>query len=290
MWILLRSWCDGRTALPLSYGSTECSGQDSNLRPVDEESITATSPARSRKVRRGHGNALGCGFEPRGAVYGSVHLPDNRAAPARDDKANPPGFEPGPARLELAVLPLHHGLERRGRPGSNGPLRVGSPMLFRLSYIRMKHARLESNQRPLPPQSSALSTEQERSKKSPRQELNPHLGRTKGACLPLTLRRRVGSGDGGTRTHIGLVASEVLFQLSDVPGIKCGRVESNHHSARRRGYSPLSSPGAQRPHEGATDRIRTGTARITTSDAAVTPRPPRWNERGRPDSNRRPIT
>src|SRR5262249_44798797 len=32
---LLRSWCDGRTALPLSYRSTECSGQDSNLRPVD---------------------------------------------------------------------------------------------------------------------------------------------------------------------------------------------------------------------------------------------------------------
>jgi hypothetical protein len=32
-------------------------------------------------------------------------------------------------------------------------------------------------------------------------------------------------------------------------------------------------------------RIRTGTSRITTSDAAVTPRPPR--ERGRPDSNRR---
>jgi hypothetical protein len=50
------------------------------------------------------------------------------------------------------------------------------------------------------------------------------------------------NGDGGTRTHIGLVASEVLFQLSDVPAMKCGRVESNHHSARRRGYSPLSSP------------------------------------------------
>ena len=30
---------------------------------------------------------------------------DNRAAPARDE-AGPPGFEPGPARLELAVLPV----------------------------------------------------------------------------------------------------------------------------------------------------------------------------------------
>jgi hypothetical protein len=39
----------------------------------------------------------------------------------------------------------------------------------------------------------------------------------------------------------------------------------------------------------ATDRIRTGTARITTSDAAVTPRPPRVSQRGRPDSNRRGL-
>jgi hypothetical protein len=29
---------------------------------------------------------------------------------------------------------------------------------------------------------------------------------------------------------------------------ECGRVESNHHSLRRRGYSAESSPRAQRPH------------------------------------------
>ena len=30
---------------------------------------------------------------------------------------------------------------------------------------------------------------------------------------------------------------------SSFPGrLRCGRVESNHHSTRRRGYSPLSSP------------------------------------------------
>ena len=56
------------------------------------------------------------------------------------------------------MLPLHH-KPVSGRPGSNGPLRVGGPVLCRLSYIRMKHARLESNQRHLPSQSSALSTE-----------------------------------------------------------------------------------------------------------------------------------
>src|SRR5438552_11271271 len=57
---------------------------------------------------------------------------------------------------------------------------------------------------------------------------------------------------------------------------ECGRVESNHHSARRRVYRPLSSPSAQRPREGVADRGRTGAARITTADAAVTPRPP-WS-------------
>src|SRR2546423_15621223 len=35
--------------------------------------------------------------------------------------------------------PLHHRpVQASGRPGSNGPPRVGSPVLFRLSYVRMK--------------------------------------------------------------------------------------------------------------------------------------------------------
>jgi hypothetical protein len=60
----------------------------------------------------------------------------------------------------LAVL--HHGPSESGRPGLNGPRGGGSPVLFRLSYVReMKneYARLESNQRPLPSRGSALSTE-----------------------------------------------------------------------------------------------------------------------------------
>jgi hypothetical protein len=61
-------------------------------------------------------------------------------------------------------------------------------VLFLLSYVRKWYARLDSNQRPLPSQDSALSAEL-RACKSLRQESNPHLGRTKGACLPLTLRR-----------------------------------------------------------------------------------------------------
>ena len=51
-------------------------------------------------------------------------------------------------------------------------------------------------------------------------------------------------------------------------------MESNHHSTRRQGYSLLSSPVLSVRRE-ATDRIRTDTARLTTSNAAVTPQPPR---------------
>src|SRR5437016_2329348 len=41
------------------------------------------------------------------------------------------------------MLPLHHRfVERSGRPGSNGPLRAGNPVLFRLSYIRKKESAL----------------------------------------------------------------------------------------------------------------------------------------------------
>jgi hypothetical protein len=57
----------------LSYRSNERSGQDSNLRPVDWESITARRrPAAERKSRSW--NVVGCGIEPRRA--------DRSAAPS----------------------------------------------------------------------------------------------------------------------------------------------------------------------------------------------------------------
>ena len=77
-------------------------------------------------------------------------------------------------------------------------------------------------------------------RRSPRQESNPHLGRTKGACLPLTLRRhrwrRWDSNPHRPRCKRGARPVERR------PRGRCGRVESNHHSARPLGYSQLSSP------------------------------------------------
>src|SRR5436190_18926834 len=113
-------------------------------------------------------------------------------------KANPPGLEPGPARLELAVLPLHHRFAQSGRPESNGPPRSGAPVLYRLSYIREVSTPGWNRTSARCPRKAALCP-LSYERKSPRQESNPHLGRTKGACLPLTLRRQ--SGDGGSRTH-----------------------------------------------------------------------------------------
>src|SRR5262245_21181174 len=100
---------------------------------------------------------LRAGLEPATWRYGVDNGDAFRPTAPIFMKASPPGFEPGPARLELAVLRFTPRAHARGRPGSNGPLRSGAPVLFRLSYIRIEHARLDSNQRPLPSQSSALS-------------------------------------------------------------------------------------------------------------------------------------
>jgi hypothetical protein len=90
----------------LSYRSMRCSGRDSNPRPVDEDSITGTVPARSRTYVA----VMKCGrLRSRTAAAPKCTLsPDNRAAPARDDRvgAGLPGLEPGPTRLELVVLPF----------------------------------------------------------------------------------------------------------------------------------------------------------------------------------------
>ena len=78
-------------------------------------------------------------------------------------------------------------------------------------------------------------------------------------------------------------------RLSYVPGKnRCGRLESNQHSRRRRGYSPLSSPMLS---------VREGEGRPTGFEPLPRGSRPRMlplhhghhAKRGRPDSNRRPL-
>ena len=133
----------------------------------------------------------GRGVEPQQRTIVQPLSPDNRAASARDDLgAGPPGLEPGPARLELVVLPFtpRASAERttriervspEWRPGalpSDLRPRSGTPGWSRTSGLCRRRTAL-----------SPLSYGRLRSL---RQESNPHLGRTKGACLPLTLRRQ----------------------------------------------------------------------------------------------------
>ena len=94
--------------------------------------------------------------------------------------------------------------------------------------------------------------------KSLRQESNPHLGRTKGACLPLTLRRRAGGGpagwagpafgDGGIRTR--------TFRCKR----GAGKGRPTGFEPAPRGSRPRMLPLHHGHHVvgGADDRIRTG--------------------------------
>src|SRR5829696_7808306 len=100
-----------------------------------------------------------CGLEPHGP---KAALPtDNRAAfgpRRRTVEAGLPGLEPGPTRLELVVLPLHHRPVRADGPARTASSEWRSGALP--SELRPRAcARLDSNQRPLPSQSSALSAE-----------------------------------------------------------------------------------------------------------------------------------
>jgi hypothetical protein len=74
-----------------------------------------------------------------------------------------------------------------------------------------------------------------------------------------------------------LVASEALCLQSFIPKgerVRTGGVEPPQPEAT--GLQPAELTSAQRPRErGAADRARTDTARITTSNAAFTPQPPR---------------
>src|SRR5919204_1803589 len=76
-----------------------------------------------------------------------------------------------------------------------------------------------------------------------------------------------------------LVASEALSQRAASPNVRTGGgVEPPQSVTTRLQRAELAD--AQRPQGRAIDRIRTGTARITTSGAAVTPRSPRAGTTG----------
>jgi hypothetical protein len=96
--------------------------------------------------------------------------------------------------------------------------------------------------------------------RSLRQESNPHLGRTKGACLPLTLRRlEVARWRRRESNPLLLGASEALCHQSFIPEVRTGGVEPPQREAA--GLQPVELAGAQRPRERAVRGDRPGSNR-----------------------------
>ena len=162
------------------------------------------------------------------------------------------------------------GLES-GRPGSNGPLRGGAPMLFPLSYVRDTPGWSRTSD--LCRIRAVLSTELRASSlEKPPAGIEPAPRPYKGRVLPLTLRRQE------VETAGVEPAPSRCKRVAPPPELRPQGADGWSRTTTARGTAFTARRAhriAQRPlEERATDRIRTGTARITTSDAAVTPQPP----------------
>lgn len=119
--------------------------------------------------------------------------------------------------------------------------------------------------------------------RSLRQESNPHLGLTTGACLPLNTTE---ANEWRRRESNPLLfgASEALSRTSFIPGLmRTGGVEPPQ--PRRRRYRPVSSPVLSIRVRGWPAGLEPAPRGSRPRMLPTTPRP----QRGRPGSNRRPL-
>ena len=147
------------------------------------------------------------------------------------------------------MLPLHHGpMKRTTRIERASP--GWRPVLFRLSYVRaIRPAGVEPAASAVSEQCSPAELQgvrRSRKRESLRQESNPHPGRTKGVCLPLTLRRHGWRRRESNPLLLG--ASEALCHQSFIPEtVRTGGVEPPQPEATGLQRGELTS--AQRPQE-----------------------------------------
>lgn len=120
-------------------------------------------------------------------------------------------------------------------------------MLCRLSYVRVKwHARLESNQRPLPSQGSALSTELRAFEEEPPAGFEPAPRPYDGRVLAADTTEAENRWRCRESNPILLGASEVLCRLSFIPEVmRTGGVEPPQREASALQAGELAD--AQRP-------------------------------------------
>jgi hypothetical protein len=176
-------------------------------------------------------------------------------------------------RTALAALPgdnpSRSGPRRQIRQDSNPDRRGWSSLCFRLHHGPSRCARLESNQQPPHSHRGALPLSYGRLTMEPPAGVEPAPRPYKGRVLAVDTTE-AWNGDGGSRTHSFLVASEALCPQSIVPS-RCGRVDvlsvrviwGDRPGSNRR--LEAHNPGCFRLHHGHHDL------------------------RGRPDSNRRPL-
>ena len=184
--------------------------------------------------------------------------PDNRAAPARDDRAEQARQDSNPDRRGWSspCSRLHHGPRKR-----TTRIERASPDWL----------------------SGALPAEL-RPRRSLRQESNPHLGHTKGACLPLTLRRRMetaGVEPTPPRCKRGALPLELHPQSAD-GWSRTITARGDAFTARGAHQCSASARRGDRPDSNRCREVHNlGCCRYTTATTNV--------QRGRPDSNRRPL-
>ncbi len=136
------------------------------------------------------------------------------------------------------MLPLHHGFVKRTTRIERASPEWRSGALPAELRPR-ENARLESNQRPLPSQSSALPLSYGRVLREPPAGVEPAPRPYKGRVLAVDTTEAKVETAGIEPASCSVQARGALPE--HVP-VRCGRVESNHHSARQRRYRPLSSP------------------------------------------------
>jgi hypothetical protein len=173
----------------------------------------------------------------------------------------------------------HSGPRRQGRWDSNPDFRGWSPACSQLHHVPMDTPGWTRTSG-LCRRRTALCPLSYGRVKSLRQESNPHLGRTKGACLPLTLRRRevetAGLEPASSRCKRGALPVELRPQGVRTDGFEPPQPEAT-------GLQPVELTNARRPQEGWPTGFEPAPRGSRPRDAPVTPQPPR---RGRPDSNR----
>ena len=145
-----------------------------------------------------------------------------------------------------------------GRPGSNGPPRSGAPVLCLLSYVRMRYARLDSNQRPPPSQGGALSAELRACAREPPAGVEPAPRPYKGRVLAVDTTEAEQMETAGVEPASSSVQARRSVRQSHVPTVLTCECRRGDVSARARAANQPCYPTHLQPSTTAWPAARRG--------------------------------